>query len=45
MKKVMATGFILLEKHYTWMGAIRLPSFIKFGSDIAMILQKPKSTG
>ncbi|HME51210.1 MAG TPA: class I SAM-dependent methyltransferase [Candidatus Lokiarchaeia archaeon] len=45
MKNVLAVGFTLLEKHYTWMGAIRLPSFIKFGSDIAMILQKPKSAG
>lgn len=42
MKKIFATGFILLQKHYTWMGAFKFPRFIKFGSDIAAILQKPK---
>nr|MDO8111181.1 class I SAM-dependent methyltransferase [Candidatus Sigynarchaeota archaeon] len=44
MKKVLSTGFTLLEKRYVWMGAIALPRFIKFGSDINMILQKPGST-
>ena len=40
MEKLNKIGFKLLEKRYVWMGAIPIPRFIKFGSDINMILQK-----
>lgn len=34
------TGFIILEKKYYWMGFLPLPNFMKFGSDIMLILKK-----
>lgn len=38
--KVKEAGFRVMDKRYAWMGMIRLPSFLKFGSDLSMILTK-----
>ncbi|MHA1794031.1 MAG: class I SAM-dependent methyltransferase [Promethearchaeota archaeon] len=40
MKMLKLMGFVLLEKHYTWMGAFPLPRFLHFGSDVNLILKK-----
>nr|MDO8118386.1 hypothetical protein [Candidatus Sigynarchaeota archaeon] len=37
---VQKSGFSVLEKRYVWMGAIPVPRFIHFGSDLNLILQK-----